>query len=171
MGTAPAPCLCKLLFLRFEQNIPQGDRRSTLRSSNGLERRQFAGRRQDQASQTSNAGLTAPAARNTHHFPDGKAGDYTARVLAPRTDCTTPRETAWKCSILHLQTTYQLITQISQGKLSLAGLHMEQEESTGEHSNLLYQHCTMVIFSSWVWCSGAGFGTPTWEIRKEKPRG
>lgn len=80
--TAPACSLCKLLFLRFEQNTLQGDGKSTLRSDDGLELRQVAGRHQAQAGQTSNAGLTAPAARNTHRFPDGKA----ARVSAPRTD-------------------------------------------------------------------------------------
>lgn len=105
MGMAPAHCPCKLLFLRFKQ----GGRKSTLRSSNRLELRQVAGRHQGQARQTSNTGLTAPAARNTHHFPDSKAGNSTARISVSRTDgahalqCTTSREADWKYSILHLQ--------------------------------------------------------------------
>lgn len=85
MGTAPARCLCKLLHLTSGQNTSQGDRKSTLRSRNGLELRQVAGRHQGQASQTSNAGLTGPAARNTHCFTVSKVGDSTARVSAPCT--------------------------------------------------------------------------------------
>jgi len=67
-----------------------------------------------------------------------------------------------------------------EGSSSLAG-QWSREQHTSLLSDLLwapdlplqllYQHCTMVIFSSWVWCSHAGFGTPTWEIREEKPSG
>lgn len=162
MGMAPARCLCKLLDLTSGQNTLQGDRKSTQRSRNGLELRQVVGRHRGQASQTSNAGLTAPAARNTHCFTASKAEDSAARVSAPCTpwDWLNTRSALhhlWRNCLgmqLHLQTVQWLITRESSARLA--------------HTRGGREHHPAEISSSWS--SHAGFGAPTSLSQREAKR-